>query len=134
MIANWQTIDTTTMMFPSEFLIDYVRVYQRKDELNVGCDPKDFPTADYISSHIQAYMGKLPLLLMLHDADDIFILPRTKHDLMAVSEAEEPIIRWFLLAFFGGLIVMTRFSLFLRTNKKAWVGVFLRGFFLSRLN
>ena len=31
-------------MFPSEFLIDYVRVYQRKGHTNIGCDPKDYPT------------------------------------------------------------------------------------------
>jgi hypothetical protein len=35
-----------------------VRVYQRKDQLNTGCDPKDFPTAAYIASHIDAYEGE----------------------------------------------------------------------------
>ncbi|KAF9443205.1 glycoside hydrolase family 16 protein [Macrolepiota fuliginosa MF-IS2] len=54
---NWQTINTDSMMFPSEFLIDYVRVYQRKDQINVGCDPPEFPTAKYIQDHIQAYMS-----------------------------------------------------------------------------
>jgi beta-glucanase (GH16 family) len=53
--ANWQTIDVTTMEFPSEMLIDYVRVYQRKGHTNIGCDPKDFPTADYIQRHIDSY-------------------------------------------------------------------------------
>lgn len=57
-LANWQTIDETTLLFPAEMLIDYVRVYQRKDEVNVGCDPKDYPTADYIASHIDAYRGE----------------------------------------------------------------------------
>ncbi|KAJ3555502.1 hypothetical protein NP233_g12195 [Leucocoprinus birnbaumii] len=52
---NWQTIDLNSMIFPAEFLIDYVRVYQRKDQVNIGCDPKDYPTADYISNHLQAY-------------------------------------------------------------------------------
>lgn len=55
--ANWQTINTDSMMFPSEFLIDYVRVYQRKDQQNVGCNPPDFPTSDYIQNHIDAYMS-----------------------------------------------------------------------------
>ncbi|KAF8339430.1 beta-glucan synthesis-associated [Amanita rubescens] len=36
---NWQTIDLTTMIFPAELRIDYVRVYQRKGSKNVGCDP-----------------------------------------------------------------------------------------------
>jgi len=46
------------MIFPSEYLIDYVRVYQRKDQVNVGCDPQDFPTAKYINDHLEAYMGE----------------------------------------------------------------------------
>ncbi|KAJ7181361.1 beta-glucan synthesis-associated [Mycena crocata] len=53
--ANWQTILTETMMFPAEMLIDYVRVYQRDGEENVGCDPPDYPTMDYINNHYSAY-------------------------------------------------------------------------------
>ena len=30
--------------------VDWVRVYQRKDAINVGCDPKDYPTAAYIET------------------------------------------------------------------------------------
>jgi len=52
---NWQTIDTTTMEFPAEMLIDYVRVYQRKGKTNIGCNPQNYPTADYIDSHLDAY-------------------------------------------------------------------------------
>lgn len=33
-------------------LVDYIRVYQRKGETNVGCDPKDFPTAAYINTYV----------------------------------------------------------------------------------
>jgi len=57
-LANWQTIDPSTMIFPSEYLIDYVRVYQRKDQVNIGCDPQEFPTAKYINDHLEAYMGE----------------------------------------------------------------------------
>lgn len=56
-IDNWQTIDLTTMEFPAEMLIDYVRVYQRTGHTNVGCDPKAYPTADYIANHPLAYTG-----------------------------------------------------------------------------
>ncbi|KAF8649109.1 hypothetical protein AX16_006007 [Volvariella volvacea WC 439] len=55
MSPNWQQILPETMMFPAEFMIDYVRVYQRSDSINYGCDPEAFPTADYINRHIQAY-------------------------------------------------------------------------------
>jgi len=49
------------MIFPAEFLIDYVRVYQRKGATNVGCSPKDYPTAKYIDEHADAYQSE-PLL------------------------------------------------------------------------
>ncbi|KIY51861.1 SKN1-domain-containing protein, partial [Fistulina hepatica ATCC 64428] len=52
---NWQRIDLGSMMFPAEMLIDYVRVYQRKDQKNVGCDPPDYPTSEYIDAHMSAY-------------------------------------------------------------------------------
>ncbi|KAF9219112.1 beta-glucan synthesis-associated [Gyrodon lividus] len=54
---NWQTIDLTTMIFPAEMRVDYVRVYQRKGETNVGCDPPDFPTEDYINRHMDSYQN-----------------------------------------------------------------------------
>ncbi|KAG6907629.1 hypothetical protein DXG01_008165 [Tephrocybe rancida] len=55
MSPNWQTIDLSTLVFPAEMLIDYVRVYQRKGVTNVGCSPRDFPTKDYIDNHMDAY-------------------------------------------------------------------------------
>jgi hypothetical protein len=45
------------MTFPSEMLVDYVRVYQRAGQTNIGCDPPDYPTADYINRHYNAYSG-----------------------------------------------------------------------------
>jgi hypothetical protein len=30
--------------------VDYIRVYQSSDAINIGCDPKDFPTAAYINT------------------------------------------------------------------------------------
>jgi len=57
MSQNWQTIDLASMVFPSEMLVDYVRVYQRKGSSNVGCNPKDFPTTDYINNHLEAYQN-----------------------------------------------------------------------------
>ena len=32
--------------------IDYIRVYQRKDSINIGCDPKKFPTSSYIETSV----------------------------------------------------------------------------------
>lgn len=56
--TNWQKILLETMEFPAQMLVDYVRVYQRKGHTNVGCDPKDYPTADYINSHMDAYTSE----------------------------------------------------------------------------
>ncbi|CUA76044.1 putative beta-glucan synthesis-associated protein C23H3,11c [Schizosaccharomyces pombe 972h-] [Rhizoctonia solani] len=52
---SFQAVDVANMVFPSEFKVDYVRVYQRKGEKNVGCDPKDYPTAQYIRDHLDVY-------------------------------------------------------------------------------
>ncbi|KAF9049741.1 beta-glucan synthesis-associated [Panaeolus papilionaceus] len=41
--------------FPVHMRIDYIRVYQPKGSINVGCSPDDFPTAAYIEKHIDAY-------------------------------------------------------------------------------
>ncbi|KAI1798328.1 beta-glucan synthesis-associated [Ganoderma leucocontextum] len=53
--SNWQGIDLTTMIFPAIMQVDYVRVYQRKGHTNIGCDPPDYPTKNYIDTHPDAY-------------------------------------------------------------------------------
>ncbi|KAH9965331.1 beta-glucan synthesis-associated [Russula dissimulans] len=55
MSPNWQTIDLSTMIFPAEMLVDYVRVYQRVGNKNFGCDPDDHPTEAYINRNLDAY-------------------------------------------------------------------------------
>lgn len=55
MSNNFQAVDFANLPFPSEYLIDYVRVYQRPGIGAMGCDPADHPTADYISRHANAY-------------------------------------------------------------------------------
>ena len=58
MSPGWQTIDLSTMSFPTEMLIDYVRIYQKKGHENIGCSPDDYPTKDYINNHLEAYMSE----------------------------------------------------------------------------
>ncbi|KDQ52324.1 glycoside hydrolase family 16 protein [Jaapia argillacea MUCL 33604] len=48
-------IDLNTILSPAVMLVDYVRVYQRKGAMNVGCSPSNYPTADYINRHMDAY-------------------------------------------------------------------------------
>lgn len=55
MSKNFGPIDFAHMPFPNHLRVDYVRVYQKSGAVNIGCDPKNFPTADYINRHIDAY-------------------------------------------------------------------------------
>ncbi|KAJ1311139.1 hypothetical protein OPQ81_009640 [Rhizoctonia solani] len=48
-------IDFEHLTLPATMLVDWVRVYQPKDNHNIGCDPPDFPTRDYINTYIEAY-------------------------------------------------------------------------------
>lgn len=48
-------VDIDHLTFPSVMKIDYIRVYQKPDAINVGCDPEDFPTQAYINQYIDAY-------------------------------------------------------------------------------
>lgn len=57
---SFQTVNTATMTFPAELLVEYVRVYQRNGQQNIGCSPKDYPTADYINAHLPAYSSTFP--------------------------------------------------------------------------
>jgi len=41
--------------WPARFYIDYVRVWQVADEMNVGCNPPDYPTKVYIDNHHEWY-------------------------------------------------------------------------------
>lgn len=58
MSNNFQTVDLTRLNFPAQMLIDYVRVYQRTDMVNVGCNPPRKPTSDYINRHMEAYTNR----------------------------------------------------------------------------
>ncbi|KAF8891507.1 glycoside hydrolase family 16 protein [Mucidula mucida] len=55
MSLNFGSVDLENLVFPTTMSIDYVRVYQKKGEINVGCDPDEFPTQAYIEEYIEAY-------------------------------------------------------------------------------
>ncbi|QRV77885.1 glycoside hydrolase family 16 protein [Ceratobasidium sp. AG-Ba] len=55
MSHNFGPIDFKHLVFPAYMLVDYIRVYQPAHKRNIGCDPPDFPTADYINTYIEAY-------------------------------------------------------------------------------
>ena len=69
-------MDVSTLLFPAELKIDYVRVYQKKGSTNVGCDPKNYPTADYINNHLDAYQSKL----LIVSSASLYVLTRIAID------------------------------------------------------
>ncbi|GAA5948901.1 hypothetical protein JCM21900_003465 [Sporobolomyces salmonicolor] len=62
------------LVFPGTLRIDYVRVYQKPDSYNVGCDPSDYPTSDYINNHMDLYTN--PNITVFSDTN--YTKPRNK--------------------------------------------------------
>ena len=50
--------DIWTGNWPYMMQVEWVRVYQPKDAINIGCDPPEMPTASYISHFEEAYTNK----------------------------------------------------------------------------
>lgn len=49
MSENFGFVDLEHLTFPTTMRVDWIRVYQPKDSINIGCDPTDFPTEAYIN-------------------------------------------------------------------------------------
>lgn len=43
------------LTFPAYMKVDWIRIYQYQEDFNVGCDPADHPTSNYINTFIEAY-------------------------------------------------------------------------------
>ncbi|KAK0454778.1 glycoside hydrolase family 16 protein [Armillaria borealis] len=52
---NFGVVDVDHLTFPAVMSVDYIRVYQDPDNINIGCNPADFPTAAYIEIYKEAY-------------------------------------------------------------------------------
>jgi len=55
MSVNFGDVDLEHLQFPTTLSVDWIRVYQPSDKINIGCDPDDFPTKAYIDQYIEAY-------------------------------------------------------------------------------
>jgi beta-glucan synthesis-associated protein KRE6 len=53
MSPQFGAIDFDHLTFPTTMRIDYIRVYQNKDQINYGCDPSGFPTEAYINRSVR---------------------------------------------------------------------------------
>ncbi|KAH8924045.1 glycoside hydrolase family 16 protein [Atractiella rhizophila] len=47
-----------SIVWPQTYRIESARVYQR-GKPKIGCDPKDYPTSEYVQNHPEAYMNPL---------------------------------------------------------------------------
>lgn len=55
-LGSWNGgADAARGSMPGHLYVDYVRVWQRPDRQNVGCDPPDHPTKQYIEAHPLLY-------------------------------------------------------------------------------
>ncbi|GAA5934221.1 hypothetical protein JCM10213_003734 [Rhodosporidiobolus nylandii] len=70
MSENFGVIQEDKLVFPSKMRVDYVRVYQDKDHISVGCDPKENPTVDYINRNKELYMN--PNITVYGDVGRVF--------------------------------------------------------------
>jgi hypothetical protein len=52
MSTNFGPVDLANLPFPVHMSVDYIRVYQPVNARNIGCDPKAFPTAEYINTYV----------------------------------------------------------------------------------
>jgi len=55
MSPGFGAIDFKHLVFPATMKVDWIRVYQPPNAINIGCDPLDFPTAAYIQQYNEAY-------------------------------------------------------------------------------
>ncbi|THV03459.1 beta-glucan synthesis-associated [Dendrothele bispora CBS 962.96] len=52
---NFGGVDFDHLQFPAIMTVDWIRLYQDENNINIGCDPENFPTAAYIEMYKPAY-------------------------------------------------------------------------------
>jgi len=68
-------LNLTSLPFPSYMYVDYIRVYQRPSNINTGCSPPGYPTAQWINCHKINYTTNA--------ADDVLFGPCTSASYVA---------------------------------------------------
>jgi beta-glucan synthesis-associated protein KRE6 len=57
MSPQFGRIDFQRLQFPVTMRVDYIRVYQQKDQINIGCDPEAYPTMSYINQSVALFFS-----------------------------------------------------------------------------
>ena len=67
MSRNFGAVDFAHLTFPNHLRIDYIRVYQPPHAINIGCNPPNFPTRDYINQFaFPLRVSNYYLLVLIH--------------------------------------------------------------------
>lgn len=67
MSKNFGNIDFDHLVFPTQMRVDYIRVYQDVNAINIGCNPEDFPTEDYINQFVYSFNLCMYLIFPFED-------------------------------------------------------------------
>ena len=78
MSKNFGAVDFAHLTFPNHLRIDYIRVYQPSHAINIGCNPPNFPTRDYINQCVFPLRVKQLLVTCLIIYTGISKLTRTQ--------------------------------------------------------
>ena len=65
MSKNFGAIDFEHLTFPTHMRVDYIRVYQDIRYINIGCDPEEYPTLNYINKSVKLPCYTLIILTFL---------------------------------------------------------------------
>jgi len=76
--------------WPAVFFVDYVRVWQQTGEINVGCNPPDFPTKKYIEKNAWAF-GEMVAPLGYDTCPEIY--PKSAYENAAAIKARAATLR-----------------------------------------
>ncbi|TFK28002.1 concanavalin A-like lectin/glucanase [Coprinopsis marcescibilis] len=52
---NFGDIDFESLLLPATMSVDYIRVYQPENAVNIGCDPIGYLTSEYIRTYMDVY-------------------------------------------------------------------------------
>ena len=56
---NFGFVDYDHLVFPATMRVDWIRVYQDPNNINVGCDPDAFPTKAYIETFVHDLISRI---------------------------------------------------------------------------
>ena len=85
MSRNFGTVDLQHLTFPTTMRVDWVRVYQPDNAINIGCDPKDFPTQAYINKFVVLFAQQVSVFTVVYRYIEAYTNPNLTSKCIALS-------------------------------------------------